>query len=102
MEKVINGKTIHLNEEGYLTNFLEWEPAVAESLAQEEGIELSARHWEVLKFLQKQHHNKTPLTIRMVGKSGVVTIKDFYELFPKGPLKQSTKIAGIPKPISCI
>lgn len=102
MEKIINGKTIHLNEEGYLTDFSEWEPAVAETLAQEEGIQLSAQHWDVLKYLQNQHQNHAPLTIRMVGKSGVVSIKDFYELFPNGPLKQSTKIAGIPKPISCI
>ncbi|MCK5637714.1 MAG: TusE/DsrC/DsvC family sulfur relay protein, partial [Flavobacteriaceae bacterium] len=35
-------------------------------------------------------------------KSGIVTVKDLYKLFPKGPLKFSSQIAGIPKPTSCI
>jgi tRNA 2-thiouridine synthesizing protein E len=42
------------------------------------------------------------LTIRKIGKSGVVDIKEFYALFPVGPLKTATKIAGIPKPAGCI
>jgi tRNA 2-thiouridine synthesizing protein E len=52
--------------------------------------------------LQGEHKNQTPLSIRKIGKSNVVDIKEFYELFPNGPLKISTKIAGIPKPASCL
>ncbi|MBG7611695.1 TusE/DsrC/DsvC family sulfur relay protein, partial [Polaribacter sp. BAL334] len=37
-----------------------------------------------------------------IKNSGVIDIKEFYELFPGGPLKVSTKIAGVPKPKSCI
>ena len=68
----------------------------------EEDIQLTERHWDVIKYLQDQHNKKIELTIRKIGKSGVVTIKELYALFPKGPLKKSTKIAGIPKPKSCI
>ena len=42
------------------------------------------------------------LTIRRVGKSGIVDIKGLYKLFPGGPLKYSSKFAGIPKPASCV
>ena len=103
MEKVINGQTIHTNDEGYLTDLGEWNEAVAQGIAKEEGVgELGARHWTVIKYLQDQHNQKVPLTIRKVGSSGVTDIKEFYALFPGGPLKKATKIAGIPKPVSCI
>lgn len=102
MEKTIAGKSITVNEEGYLTNFSQWDKEIAEALAKEANITLTPRHWEVIAYLQDAHKNEVPLSIRKVGKSGVVDIKEFYELFPQGPLKTSTKIAGIPKPVSCI
>jgi tRNA 2-thiouridine synthesizing protein E len=102
MEVLMNNKAIELNGEGYLVNFNQWDKNVAEGIAREENIELSNRHWEVLEYLQKCHLDKEPLSIRKVGKSGVVDIKEFYQLFPNGPLKTATKIAGIPKPVSCI
>lgn len=85
-----------------MTDFSQWDESVAEAIAQEEGIELTEQHWDVIKYLQDQYNKKIELTIRKIGKSGVVTIKELYALFPKGPLKISTKIAGIPKPKSCI
>lgn len=100
--KIIGDKTISVNEEGYLTNFAEWDKQVAETLAKEANLNLSPRHWDVLNFLQDQHKKEVALNIRKVGGSGVVSIKEFYELFPQGPLKTATKIAGIPKPASCI
>ena len=102
MEKTIAGKTITVNEEGYLTDFNQWDAQVGEALAKEADINLSPRHWEVLKYLQNEQQNQVALSIRRVGKSGVVDIKEFYQLFPNAPLKTATKIAGIPKPASCI
>lgn len=99
METLTN---IQFNPEGYLTDLEQWNPEVARVLAQEEGIELTEDHWKVLDYLQDQYKKEIPLTIRKVGKSGVVTIKEFYQLFPKGPLKISSRLAGIPKPASCI
>jgi tRNA 2-thiouridine synthesizing protein E len=102
MEKTIAGKTITVNEEGYLTNFNQWDEKVGEALAEESHINLTPRHWQVLKYLQDEQKNQVALSIRRVGKSGVVDIKEFYQLFPIAPLKTATKIAGIPKPASCI
>ncbi|MDX1955901.1 MAG: TusE/DsrC/DsvC family sulfur relay protein [Chitinophagaceae bacterium] len=102
MERVIAGKTIAVNEEGYMTDFKQWDQSVAEVLATEAEISLTPRHWEVLGYLQNEFKNEVPLSIRKIGKSGVVDIKEFYQLFPKAPLKTATKIAGIPKPASCI
>ena len=102
MEKTIAGKTLTVNEEGYLTDFIQWDEKVGEALAAEANISLSARHWEILKYLQNEHNNQVALSIRRIGKSGVTDIKEFYQLFPTAPLKTATKIAGIPKPASCI
>ena len=102
MKKLIAGVEVDVNEQGYLTDFSQWNKEIALELAKEEGIEITDEHWKVFEYLQEQHKNESPLSIRKVGKSGVVNIKDFYKLFPKGPLKISTKIAGIPKPVSCI
>jgi len=102
MEKTIAGKTITVNEEGYLTNFSQWDQQVGEAIAAEAGLALTPRHWEVIKYLQDEQKAQVALSIRRVGKSGVVDIKEFYALFPVAPLKTATKIAGIPKPASCI
>ena len=80
----------------------QWTPEIAHQVAAEEEITLTDKHFDVLNFLREKHAEKVPLTIRKVGKSGIVSIKEFYGLFPGGPLKISSKIAGIPKPVSCV
>ncbi|HEY8781546.1 MAG TPA: TusE/DsrC/DsvC family sulfur relay protein [Mucilaginibacter sp.] len=102
MEKIIAGKTITVNEEGYLTDFSQWDQKVGEAIAAENNLSLSPKHWDVVKYLQNEQKKQVPLSIRHVGKSGVVDIKGLYQLFPNAPLKTATKIAGIPKPASCI
>ena len=87
---------------GYLADPAQWTPKLARQLAAEHGIELTDKHFEVLDFLRGRFAEGTPLTIRRVGKSGVVDVKGFYALFPGGPLKVSSRIAGIPKPASCV
>ena len=99
---MIAGKNVAVNEEGYLTDFSQWDKNVAEEIAKENEVVLGDKHWKVIEYLQKEHQNQVPLSIRKIGKSNVVDIKEFYELFPNGPLKISTKIAGIPKPASCL
>ncbi len=102
MKKLIAGLTISVNEEGYLNDLSQWTKEVGMHLATEENIDMTDRHWDVISFLQAQNRNEVALSIRKIGKSKVVTIKEFYALFPQGPLKISSKIAGIPKPKSCI
>lgn len=102
MEKTYEAVSVNVNEEGYLTDLSQWTREVGAGIAEEEGIELTDRHWEVIEYLQEQYKNEVALSIRKVGKSGIVDIKEFYQLFPNGPLKISSRIAGIPKPASCI
>lgn len=102
MEKTIAGVSVTVNEEGYLENPAQWTKEIAAEIAKEEGIELTDKHYEVLNYLREQFDAGEGLSIRKVGKSGIVDIKGLYQLFPGGPLKKSSRIAGIPKPASCV
>jgi TusE/DsrC/DsvC family sulfur relay protein len=99
MEAVMS---LPVNAEGYLQDYKLWNREWAEEVARTYNIELTERHWKVLEWLRNKQAEGTPLTIRKVGNSGITDIKEFYQLFPGGPLKISSKIAGIPKPVSCI
>jgi len=98
----LNDTKIDVNEEGYLKNPAQWTPELAHQIASEANITLTDKHFEVLNWLRTKHTEGVALSIRKVGNSGIVDIKQFYQLFPGGPLKISSKIAGIPKPVSCI
>jgi tRNA 2-thiouridine synthesizing protein E len=100
--KTIAGVEVTVTEDGYLENMTQWNKDIANEIANEINIELTDKHFEVLDYLREKTIAKEALTIRSVGKSGIVDIKQLYALFPKGPLKFSSKIAGIPKPTSCI
>lgn len=96
------GQAVEVNEEGYMVDTSQWTKEIAAEIAKEEGINLTEKHFEVLEFLRTANEKGETLTIRRVGKSGIVDIKGLYQLFPGGPLKFSSKFAGIPKPTSCV
>lgn len=102
-QKEYAGVTIDVDDNGYMTDLEQWNKDIAAALAKEEGIEeLTDKHWAVIEYLQKSYKDGVTLSLRKVGKSGVTTIKELYVLFPDGPLKKSSKVAGIPKPASCV
>ena len=101
-EKTLAGKTVQVTDEGYLVNSADWSKEMAAEMGKEMGIELTDKHYQVLEYLRKESAAGSQLSIRKVGNSGIVDIKGLYTLFPGGPLKYSSKLAGIPKPASCV
>jgi tRNA 2-thiouridine synthesizing protein E len=102
--RALAGTVVDLNDEGFFTDPDVWTEAMAEELARAEGIEaLTDRHWQVIRFMRAQYaETGTGPTVRVLGKASGVSVKELYELFPKGPAKTAAKIAGIPKPRGCI
>jgi tRNA 2-thiouridine synthesizing protein E len=99
----IAGATVDVNEEGYMTDPGQWTREIGAAIAAEMGIEMTDAHWKVIEFLQKDYAEKgTMPTIRRVKNAGGIPTKELYALYPDGPLKKSSKIAGLPKPESCI
>ena len=102
-EKEINGKTIEFDNDGYLADSSQWDENLAQSLAQDVGIDdLTDDHWKVINYIRREHAAGTELTMRKVSKQSGVDMKGFYKLFPEGPLKKASYISGIPKPKSCV
>ncbi len=100
----IAGKTVQVNEEGFLTNPAEWTREIAAELAKEEGIaELTDAHWKVIDFCREsaKTSGKSPTLCTITSGSGAST-KELFSLFPKGPAKKVSKIAGLGKPEGCV
>ena len=97
------GTEVTVNDEGFFTDPSQWREDMATQIARAQGIELTGQHWQVIKFMRHEYQAKgTGPTVRVLGKTSGVSIKELYQLFPKGPTKTAAKIAGIPKPRGCI
>ena len=98
------GVEVELDDDGFFARPEQWTEAMAPEIAAAEGIdELTEDHWRVVKFMRAQYlESGAGPTVRVLGKTSGVPIKELYQLFPKGPAKLAAKIAGIPKPRGCI
>ncbi|PKM45270.1 MAG: sulfurtransferase TusE [Gammaproteobacteria bacterium HGW-Gammaproteobacteria-1] len=104
------GKTVEVDEEGYLVNINDWNRDIAVELAKSENVEMTDSHWEVIDFL-REYYNEYQIApaVRVLTKAIGKKLgpekgnsKYLYELFPYGPAKQACKIGGLPKPTGCI
>lgn len=102
--RTVAGKTVQRDAEGFFLFPDQWTPAMAPELAREEGVaELTDQHWQVIRLMRAEYDAKgTGPAVRMLSKLSGVSIKELYQLFPRGPAKTAAKIAGIPKPRGCI
>jgi TusE/DsrC/DsvC family sulfur relay protein len=102
--RTITGVNIEVNDEGFFEHPEQWSEDMAPELAREAGISaLTDDHWKVIEFMRKEYFERgTGPTVRVLGKTSGLSIKDLYQLFPKGPAKVAAKVAGIPKPRGCI
>lgn len=106
----LKGRHYETDKHGYLAHFDEWSPELAEYIAGLENIELTDAHWEVVNFVREfyQTYDTSPamrVLVKAIGQSlGAEKANSMYlyKLFPKGPAKQATRIAGLPKPAKCI
>jgi tRNA 2-thiouridine synthesizing protein E len=99
----IAGHDVHVDEEGFLTSYEEWDEDLAKSLAAQIGIDLTDEHLAVLRFLRDDFRERgETATLRRVSTVGGVPTKRLFELFPKKPAKKMAYVAGLPKPRGCV
>lgn len=106
----INDIQIETDANGYLLDHKQWNEEVALAIAEKENLELTQAHWEVIYFVREfyQEYNTSP-AIRMLVKAMAQKLGEdkgnsryLQRLFPEGPAKQATKLAGLPKPAKCL
>jgi tRNA 2-thiouridine synthesizing protein E len=105
MAITFEGKEIETTANGYLVDHNEWSEGLAQQMADAEELELTDKHWDLIKYLRDQYINnggKNPNTRTMVKDLGdiwgeKVNSKDLYNLFPQDPSKQGGRIAGLPE-----
>jgi tRNA 2-thiouridine synthesizing protein E len=106
----VNGKSLEVDEEGYLSNLNDWEPGVADVMSKEDDLELTEDHWEIINFLREYYEEyQIAPAVRVLTKAVGKKLgkekgnsKYLYELFPYGPGKQACRYAGLPKPTGCV
>jgi len=104
------GKSIQVYVSGNLIHLDDWSEALADVLAQREGIKLTDEHWKIINFIRKFYfqYGITPMVKVLIRHMTEELGKDaanrdnMYKLFPGGPAKQGSRIAGLPSPQGCI
>ena len=99
----IAGHEVHVDEEGFMTEYDEWDEELARQLAGNIGIELTNRHLDAIRFLREDYRSQgETATLRRVSAVGGIPTKELFELFPKKPAKKMAYVAGLPKPAGCV
>jgi TusE/DsrC/DsvC family sulfur relay protein len=99
----IGAAEVHVDEEGFLTEYDEWDEEVGRQLAAAIGIELTEAHWKAIRFLREDYPRQgETATLRRVSTLARIPVKELFVLFPKKPAKKMAYIAGLPKPHGCV
>ncbi len=110
MNGLITIADLTLDKNAYLADPLSWDVSIAEIFAEDEQLILTDDHWQVINYVRDFYleFNKSPSIRPLVNylkkQLGEEKGNSIYlmMLFPGGPAKQATRIAGLPKPARCI
>lgn len=107
---MVEGREVMLDKEGFLVDLADWSDKVAKALAKQEGLELTAAHFEVIHALRRFYaqYQLSPAMRPLVKYIGQELGKDkgsslyLLSLFPGSPARLASKLAGLPKPDNCL
>ncbi len=93
----LDGHTVHVDEEGFLTEYDEWSEDLAKVLAHQIGIDLTEAHWKVIHFLREDYQAQgETATSRRVQTVGGTPIKEQFVRFPKSRPRRWPTSPGCP------
>ncbi len=105
MKVELDGKEVQTTETGFLVNLEDWNENIAKVIAEQEEIELTERHWDVINYLRdefinnKENQPNTRNMVKDIGKiwGEKIDTKTLFDLFPGNPSKQAGRIGGLPE-----
>ncbi len=106
VNKFITDDKLQLKDpEGHLGELEHWSPLVANRIAEQEGLELTDDHWQVIYCLREWFRILGPdwaarqMTQKLEREYADLGGRRYlYSLFPQGPLAQGCRLAGLPLP----
>lgn len=101
--KIIDGKGVVFDEEGFLLDLETWTQTIAETLAREAGLSrLTEPHWATIHFLRAFYlaNGRAPLN-RDIRRETGLNLLELERLFPGGIRHGARRLAGLPNPRSC-
>lgn len=98
------GTRVEVDDKGYLVDFTAWNEEIAAALAIDEGIDpMTDDHWCLITFLRgyQTEHGRAPM-IRLLCRETGFSLQKIYDLFENGPARGACRVAGLPRPDSCV
>ena len=107
---MVNNVRLETTDQGFLVNSFDWNKDVAIRMAELNNISLNEAHWELIVFIRHYYQQYKHLpNARVFTKAIAKTLGEekgnsryLHKLFPDGPLKYACKLAGLPKPPTCL
>jgi TusE/DsrC/DsvC family sulfur relay protein len=99
---IIGARQVHVDADGFVTRFDDWDDEVAGRLAAAVGLELTEERWEVIRVLREDYPRlgETPCLPRVAMMAGT-TVEKLRRLFPEQTARTLAFVAGLPKPHGC-
>lgn len=101
--RVIDGREIVFDEEGFLLEPESWTEKIAETIAAEAGVAgLTDGQWALIYFLRKFYmaNGRAPLN-RDIRRETGLSLLELERLFPGGIRNGARRLAGLPNPRGC-
>jgi len=101
--RLIAGREITCDRDGFFWDPHQWSEEVAKALAEEAGMkELSETQWRILRFLRQYYfeNGRSPLN-RQIKEGTGISLMELEALFPGGIKYGARRLAGLPNPATC-
>ena len=101
--RLIAGREIPFDGEGFFWDYSDWSRQAAIELAEECGLtHMGEAHWMVIRFFREfyEYNGRAPLN-RDIKKGTGLSLLELQGMFPGGVKNGARRLSGLPNPKSC-